>query len=243
MAKVAVIVPAAGAGRRFGGTRNKIFERLGGGQAVFLRTLEAFANRPDVCSTTLVVSEADLQEVKDRYGANLGFMGVGVVAGGATRTDSVRAGLATVPEEADLVCVHDAVRPCVAQPWIDAVFAAAGDCGAAILACPLHGTLKRVGEGGAIEATVDRDRLWEAQTPQVFAREVLRAAYAAADGSATDDAGLVEAIGQGVRVVPGDPRNVKITTPADLAFAAAVIGTLPKPTETRSIHPFEEPRW
>lgn len=242
MAKVSVIVPAAGAGRRFGGKTNKIFERLGGGQPLFIRTLEAFTSRDDVCQTQLVVAPADLDELKRRFGANLGFMGVQVVEGGRTRTESVRRALANVVEQADLVCVHDAVRPCVAQPWIDAVFAEAEKTGAAILACPVHGTLKRVSEGRTIEETIPRADLWEAQTPQVFRKEILQAAYASA-GSATDDAALVEAAGQAVRVVPGDPRNLKITTPADLAFAAAVIKTLPKPKQDRALHPFEEAQW
>jgi len=243
MAKVSVIVPAAGAGTRFGGKRNKIFERIGGGQPVFIRTLEAFTARDDVCQTQLVVSEADVDEMRERFGGNLGFLGVKIVVGGATRTESVRNALANLADEAELVCVHDAVRPCIAQPWIDDVFAAAEKTGAAILAYPVHGTLKRVGEDGAIAETVDRAGLWEAQTPQVFRRELLVEAYAAAGDSATDDAALVEALGRPVTVVEGDPRNVKITTPADLAFAAAVIKTLPKPKQEGYRHPFAEPKW
>jgi len=242
MAKVAVIVPAAGAGRRYGGRQNKIFERIGGDQPVFLRTLEAFTSREDVCQTMLVVSEADMPGLKSRFGPNLGFMGVGIVQGGATRTDSVRAALAQLDPAAELVCVHDAVRPCIAQPWIDDVFAEAGKTGAAILAYPVHGTLKKVSAAGVIDETVSRDDLWEAQTPQVFRTDVLLAAYASGK-SASDDAGLVEASGHPVSVVMGDPRNIKITTKADMDFAAAVIKTLPKPKDTGFHHPFEEPRW
>jgi len=138
--------------------------------------------------------------------------------------------------------VHDAVRPCVAQPWIDDVFAEAAKTGAAILAYPVHGTLKKVSAAGVIDETVSRDDLWEAQTPQVFRRDVLLAAYEAGK-PATDDAGLVEANGHPVSVVMGDPRNIKITTKADLDFAAAVIKTLPKPKDTGYHHPFDEPRW
>ncbi|MCD6304652.1 MAG: 2-C-methyl-D-erythritol 4-phosphate cytidylyltransferase [Planctomycetes bacterium] len=241
MAKVSVIVPAAGAGRRFGGKANKIFERLGGGQPVFIRTLEAFTSRDDVCQTLLVVAEADMGHIKERFGANLGFMGVRIVPGGDRRSESVRNALAELSEDAELVCVHDAVRPCIAQPWIDEVFAAAAEGGAAILAWPIHGTLKRVADG-LVRETVDRSGMWIAQTPQVFRRDVLLAAYASGL-DATDDAALVEAAGHPVRVVMGDPRNVKITTPADLAFAAAVIKTLPRPKTDGYRHPFEEPRW
>jgi len=242
MAKVAVIVPAAGAGKRFGGKQNKIFERIGGDQPVFLRTLEAFNSREDVCQITLVASEADMPALKSRFGPNLGFMGVTIVEGGATRTDSVRSALAGLDPAAELVCVHDAVRPCIAQPWIDAVFAEADKTGAAILACRVRGTLKKVSQAGVIDETVSRDDLWEAQTPQVFRTDLLVNAYAS-PAPATDDAGLVEALGHPVSVVMGDPRNIKITTKADLAFAAAVIKTLPKPKQTNYHHPFEEPKW
>lgn len=241
MAKVSVIVPAAGAGTRFGAKGNKIFQRLGD-SPVFIRTLELFANRDDVCQVQLVVSPADMDELKERFGGNLGFLGVKIVAGGQTRTESVRNALAGVAGDAELVCVHDAVRPCVSPLWIDAVFKEAEKTGAAILAYPLHGTLKRVSAANIIDATLPREDLWEAQTPQVFRKDVLVAAYAAGK-TATDDAHLVEQSGHGVSVVPGDPRNIKITTPADLALAAAVINTLPKPKPKGPTHPFEEARW
>jgi 2-C-methyl-D-erythritol 4-phosphate cytidylyltransferase len=242
MAKVAVIVPAAGAGKRYGGKQNKIFERIGGSQPVFIRTLEAFTGRSDVCQTLLVVSEADLPGLRSRFGPNLGFMGVKVVQGGQTRTESVRNALAEIDPAAELVCVHDAVRPCVAQPWIDDVFAEAEKTGAAILAHPVSGTLKKVAESGVVDATVSREELWEAQTPQVFRVDLLRQAYESGQ-AATDDAALVEGLGHPVHVVMGDPRNVKITTKADLAFAAAVIKTLPKPKDLGYRHPFDEPKW
>lgn len=242
MAKVSVIIPAAGAGSRFGGKRNKIFERIKD-QPVFIRTLEVFSARDDVCEIQLVVSAADMEEMKSRYGGHLGFMGVRLVQGGTVRAESVRNALAAVSDEADLVCVHDAVRPCVSPLWVDAVIAEAAKTGAAILAYPLHGTLKKVSEAGVINATLPRAGLWEAQTPQVFARDVLMAAYATALDEITDDAQLVEAAGHPVSVVMGDPRNIKITTQADLALAAAVLGTLPKPKPKGPQHPFAEAQW
>jgi len=242
MAKVSVIVPAAGAGKRFGGKENKIFTKIGP-QPMFIRTLDAFTTRDDVCQTLLVCSAADMEVVKDRYGGHLGFMGVSLVEGGKTRSESVRNALDKVSDEADLVAVHDAARPCLSQLWIDAVFSEAGKTGAAILALPIHGTVKKVAESGAIDATLPRDTtLWEAQTPQVFSTAVLRKAYESGS-DATDDAALVEASGHPVHVVLGDARNIKVTTPADLAFAAAVIRTLPKPKEKRSLHPFQEAQW
>ena len=240
--KVSVIIPAAGASTRFGGNTKKIFERLRD-RPVFVRSIELFVNRPDVCQLQVVVAEDDLETMKARYAANIGFMGAKVVLGGATRTESIRNALAKVADEADFICVHDAVRPCVSPLWIDDVFAAAERTGAAILAIPLHGTLKRVGADHAIEATVDRDGLWEAQTPQVFGKELLLRAYAEADGGASDDASLVEALGETVTVVPGDLRNVKITTKRDLAMAAAVVDHLPKPKLSKPTGPYEEARW
>ena len=242
MAKFAVSVPAAGAGKRFGAKGNKIFQRVGE-QPVFIRTLELFTNRDDVCGVQIVVAAADMEEMKARFGPHLGFMGVKLVEGGPTRPQSVKNALALLPPEADYVCVHDAVRPCVSPLWVDAVFAEAARSGAAILAYPVHGTLKKVSGAGVIDETVPRGDLWEAQTPQVFRRDLLLAAYEGDLSRVTDDAQLVEAIGHPVRVVMGDPRNVKITTPGDLALASAVIKTLPKPKPQGPSHPFEEARW
>ncbi len=240
--KVSVIIPAAGASRRFGGKRKKIFEQLKG-RPVFMRAIELFVNREDVCEVQLVAAEEDVETFKSHYGGNLGFMGVRLTPGGAERTDSVRNALARVAAEADFVCVHDAVRPCVSPVWIDQVFEAAARTGAAILAYPVHGTLKRVGSEGQILETLDRSGLWEAQTPQVFAKEVLVKAYRGAAGAATDDASLVEATGQAVTVVRGDPRNVKITTRSDLALASAVVDALPQPKPKAPAGPFDEARW
>lgn len=242
MAKVSVIVPGAGAAKRFAGKRNKIFERIKE-QPVFIRTLEAFSSRDNICEIQLVISAEDMAEMKSRYGGHLGFMGVRLVEGGATRPASVRNALDRVDEAADFVCIHDAVRPCICEPWVDAVFAEARKTGAAILAYPVHGTLKRVSGANVIDQTACREDLWEAQTPQVFRKDVLTRAYAGAIEGITDNAQLVEVTGQPVSVVMGDPRNIKITTKADLALAAAVIGTLPKPKPKGTAHPFAEGQW
>jgi 2-C-methyl-D-erythritol 4-phosphate cytidylyltransferase len=226
MRRVSVIIPAAGSGQRFGGDENKIFARLGKGP-MFLRTLEAFCNRSDVCQTILVCSPDDLPAMNQTYGGHLSLLGVDVVEGGATRSDSVRNALAIVSEEATLIAVHDAARPCVAGPWIDRVFDMAESTGAALLAVPVHGTCKRVDAKHIVtETPVRTGDLWEAQTPQVFSAQILRDAYAAHD-AATDDAALVEAAGHPVTAVPGDLRNIKVTTADDLHFARDVIGTIP----------------
>jgi len=224
MAKVSVIIPAAGSGRRFAGAEGKIFQPIGD-RPVFLRSVDAFSARGDVCEIQLVLSAADVDEVARRFGDELKAAGVRLIEGGPTRSQSVRGALAGVSAEAELVCVHDAVRPCVRQAWIDAVFAKADRTGAAILACPLHGTIKKAGPDDVIAETLCRDGLWEAQTPQVFRRDILLAAYAAGT-DATDDAELVQALGHRVTAVAGDPRNIKITTRADLDFARAVFDSL-----------------
>ena len=240
--KVAVIIPAAGASRRFGGRTKKIFEWIKD-RPVFIRSIELFVNRDDVAGVQLVAAAEDMEMLKTRFAANLGFMGVKLTPGGAERTDSVRNALASLPPEADFVCVHDAVRPCVSSLWIDAVFAAAQKTGAAILAYPVHGTLKKVDRNDRITETIERAGLWEAQTPQVFARDLLERAYERASGPATDDAALVEALGETVTVVRGDPRNVKITTRSDLALAEAVVDSLPIPKRARPAGPFDEAQW
>jgi 2-C-methyl-D-erythritol 4-phosphate cytidylyltransferase len=147
--------------------------------------------------------------------------GIGV-AGAETRSGSVRAGLRVVPDDADVIVVHDAARPLASRALLDAVLGAVrAGADAAVPAVPVPDTLKRV-DGVRVLATVDRAGLVAAQTPQAFRAAALRGAHAAS-ADASDDAALVEATGGTVVVVPGDPRNIKITEPADLAVAAALL--------------------
>ncbi len=244
MAKVAVVIPAAGAGQRFGGQVKKPFALLDN-RPVFIRAIELFLNRPDVCQTILTVAPDDYDVVREKYAANLMFMGLKLVQGGTERFESVRLALAAVDDAADLVCVHDAVRPCVLEKWIDEVFAEAEKTGAAILGAPLTGTIKRVAESGVIDATVSRTGLYEAQTPQVFHKDLLRKAYAAlpVDFAPTDDAQVVERLGHGVHVVLADHRNLKITTPSDLTLAAAVLKNMERGPRGQALGAFEEAQW
>jgi 2-C-methyl-D-erythritol 4-phosphate cytidylyltransferase len=245
MPKFSVIIPAAGKGERFGGGEKKTFAKLDG-RPVFLRTIEAFLNREDVCQTILAVAPEDMEQMKTSFGANLGFMGVKLVQGGDRRVDTVRAALGAVVEAAEFVAVHDAARPCVTVDWIDAVFAEAQKSGAAILAAPLVGTLKRVGPSKVIDQTVSRENLYEAQTPQVFRKDILVGAYQALDASAadsiTDDAQVVERTGHPVAVVIADQSNLKITTRGDLTLAAAILKSRPAKT-IRKMGAFEEAQW
>jgi 2-C-methyl-D-erythritol 4-phosphate cytidylyltransferase len=244
MAKVAVIIPAAGAGKRFGGNVKKPFALLDN-RPIFIRSVELFINREDVIQTILTVAPDDYDVVREKYAANIMIMGLKLVNGGTERSDSVRAALASVDEQAELVCVHDAVRPCVLESWIDAVFAEATKSGAAILAAPLTGTIKRVAGSGMIDETVSREGLYEAQTPQVFQRELLVKAYAALPGEArpTDDAEVVERFGHAVSVVPTDHRNLKITSPGDMTLAGVLIKEMGRKAKAGGLGAFEEAQW
>jgi 2-C-methyl-D-erythritol 4-phosphate cytidylyltransferase len=178
-----------------------------------------------------------------KFSANVAILGIEVVDGGEERADSVEAALARVKPDADFVCVHDAARPCLTDAWIDQVFAAAGRTDAAIFAIPVAGTLKRVGANHTIEETVSRQNLWEAQTPQVFRRQLLLDAYAKRAGfNATDEAQLVERIGHPVTVVPGSPINIKITTKEDQRVAEHLLKALPKPKLPGVLNPFDD-KW
>jgi 2-C-methyl-D-erythritol 4-phosphate cytidylyltransferase len=250
MAKVSVIVVAAGGSERFGGKENKIFAKLDA-QPLFLRALQLFVNREDVCQTILVVSPADMEQMKSKFGPNLGFMGVKLVEGGAERYQSVANGLAAVSDQAEFIAVHDAARVCVAADWIDKIFEAAAKTGAAIPILPVTSTLKRIGKDGVITETVPREGLQMAQTPQVFRKDILTQAYAllkekgaelVGGGPITDDAQVVSAAGHPVATVEGDPRNIKITTRADLSLAGAALKVLPQKAVARG-GAFEEAHW
>jgi 2-C-methyl-D-erythritol 4-phosphate cytidylyltransferase len=246
MPKISVILPAAGSSSRFRDKEKKPFAQLDG-RAVWLRSAELFITRSDVIQCQVVVAAADQETFRRRFAANLAFMNVQIVDGGKTRAESVANALALVKEEAELVAVHDAVRPCVTNEQIDDVFAEAGHRGAAVLALPIVDTLKRAKPPQPIEATVPRDALWAVQTPQVFRKEWLKEAYAnrgKLGGDVTDDAQLVEAAGHKVFIVEGASTNIKITTRADLALAEAILKSRPKPKPQGPQHPFaEEAKW
>jgi len=246
MAKFAVILPAAGQSSRFKDKEKKPFAVLDG-RAVWLRCAELFVTRDDVLQTIIVVSKADQETFRRRYAANMAFMNVQIADGGAERFESVANALALVKPEAEFVAIHDAVRPCLTEEMVNAVFASAARTGAALLAVPVTDTLKRVNAQQEVQETVARQGLWLAQTPQVFRREWLVEAYAnrgKVGKEVTDDTQLVEAAGHKVHVVEGSSTNVKITTKGDLFLAEAVLKSRPKPKPSGPIHPFaEEEMW
>jgi 2-C-methyl-D-erythritol 4-phosphate cytidylyltransferase len=211
---VALVVPAAGRGTRLGGRRKQLREL--GGAPVLTRTLNAFAGLVD---TTVVAGPPDEPDVLTRA-IDRAETSARAVAGGASRQASVAAALRAVPEDIEMVLVHDAVRPFVQPERIEAVVAAAREHGGASLALPVADTLRRADDGETFGETVARDGLYRMQTPQGFRRAWLDEAHEQAEGRpATDDVELVQRQGRSVRVVGGDVRNFKITTPDDWAFA------------------------
>ena len=246
MAKFAVILPAAGSSTRFRGSneRKKVFLELKG-RAVWLRAVELFVNRDDVNQTIVAISPEDMEWFKDKFRPNMAFMDVEIVAGGAERSASVFNALQRVRDDVDFVVVHDAARPLLVKEWIDRIFQAAQESGAAIAGLRVSSTLKRVDSNCLIEETVSREGLWQAQTPQVFRREILVEAFEKyGDSHPTDEAQLVERLGHKVTVVEGWPMNIKITTADDFKMAQSLVGALPKAQSLGSLHPFanEEPR-
>jgi 2-C-methyl-D-erythritol 4-phosphate cytidylyltransferase len=246
MAKFSVILPAAGKSSRFRDKEKKPFATLDG-RAVWLRSAELFITRQDVVQCQVVVAKEDQEFFRRRYGANLAFMNVQIVEGGAERFDSVANALAKLKDEAEFVAIHDAVRPCLTNELIDAVFAEAEKTGAAMLALPITDTLKRVTPQNVIDATLAREGLWLAQTPQVFRKEWLMQAYlnrGKLGKLVTDDGQLVEAVGHAVHVVRGSTTNIKITEKEDLLLAEAILKARPKPKGQAPIHPFaDEAQW
>lgn len=226
---VAALVLAAGRGERLGAPLPKAFVPLAG-VPLLLHTLGALALVPEIDLLVPVVAAAD----RARYEALGPLLAripklVPAVTGGAERQDSMRAGLAALSPDVTLVAVHDAARPFVRPRDVTRVLAAAREVGAALLAVPVTDTIKRVRQGRVIE-TPDRSECWAAQTPQAFRTELLREALAKASAAGarfTDDVQLVERLGRPVAVVEGDPGNVKITGPGDLALAEAwLAGTI-----------------
>ena len=225
MPSIGVVIPAGGAGTRLGRRLPKQFLSLGG-EPIITLTLRHFLRHPEVAVVVVAAPSAYVARTRRLAGRRPpGGPVLEVVPGGASRQESVGCALAVLPGDVELVLVHDAVRPFITRPLIDAVASAAREDGAAVCALPIAETVKRVRDG-LVEATLDRRVLWAVQTPQAFRADLLREAHdkARRDGAeATDDAMLVERLGHRVRVVPGLSGNVKITTPNDLRAARGTV--------------------
>jgi len=218
--EVGAIVVAAGRSRRMGGL-DKLFAPLGG-RALLARTLAAFQECDAVQRVVLVLAADNLARglalAEEEHLTKVRT----VCLGGRRRQDSVREGLEVLGPCAWVV-VHDGGRPLVTPQLIEDGLAAARETGAAVCGLPAQDTVKRADEQGRVLRTLDRHRLWLVQTPQVFRYDILREAHERSRRAATDDAALVERLGYSVRVYPGSPRNLKVTTPEDLALAGALL--------------------
>ncbi len=211
------VIVAAGSASRMGGI-DKVMAELGG-EPMILRTVRTF-QQSDVIGEIVVVTRPDL--IVPIMSLCSGFSKVtAVVAGGADRAASVRAGLNTLKDRSGLVAVQDGARPLVSWQIIDRTVRAAAAYGAAAPAIPVKDTIKAV-QGGIVADTPDRSRLQAVQTPQVFDYDLLRSALQKAQQEQweiTDDCSAVEKLGMSVKIVEGEERNLKITTPMDLKIA------------------------
>uniref|UniRef100_C6E7N7 2-C-methyl-D-erythritol 4-phosphate cytidylyltransferase n=1 Tax=Geobacter sp. (strain M21) TaxID=443144 RepID=C6E7N7_GEOSM len=227
MSRIFALIPAAGMGKRMGAGSNKQYLLLDG-MPILARTVAVFESAPFIDGIYLVSPEQEIpfcrSEVVDRYR----FTKVrAIVPGGAERQHSVCNGLNAMSDAAsdDLVLIHDGVRPFVSQEMLQAAADAAREHGASVVAVPVKDTVKVV-KGGVIAETPPREKLWLAQTPQAFRYGLIRDAHARAKAEGylgTDDASLIEHQGGEVRIVTGDYRNIKITTPEDLVLAEAFL--------------------
>jgi 2-C-methyl-D-erythritol 4-phosphate cytidylyltransferase/2-C-methyl-D-erythritol 2,4-cyclodiphosphate synthase len=220
---VAAIIAAGGRGERFGADRPKQFLDIGG-RSILELSVAALAGHDRI--TEIVVAlpadhvDAGAKALRSAFGRK-----IGVVAGGARRQDSVANAFAEASKQAEVIVIHDAARPFVTREVIDRTIDGARQHGAAIAAIGVRDTVKKAGEASEdgsrlIHATISRDAVFLAQTPQAFRRDILaRALTEGKDVDATDEAMLVERLGLPVRVVEGDPKNIKITTPEDLMTA------------------------
>ncbi|MDR2947406.1 MAG: 2-C-methyl-D-erythritol 4-phosphate cytidylyltransferase [Candidatus Adiutrix sp.] len=218
--KISAVIVAAGSGSRFGGPKPKQLALLAG-RPVLTRTLAVFESLPEIGEIILVLPEDWRESIEAEAVAPFNFAKVQTVVGGTTRTESTRRGFAAT--HGNIVLIHDGVRPLVETATILAVAKAAREQGSALAAVPVSDTLKETMPGLLVRRTVDRENLWQAQTPQGFQREVLRRALEWADGEATDDVALVEKLKLMAAVVPGSRRNLKITAPEDLEMAEALL--------------------
>ena len=219
------IVVAAGRGSRAGAGRAKQFREIKG-IPIIVRTLSRFEACASIGEVVAVVPDGGEAETAALAAAHGLSKLARVVAGGETRTESVRRGLDAAGPSAEVVAVHDGVRPFVTPGEIERVVREAGLAGAAILAAPVVDTVKESGADSLVARTLDRTRLWRALTPQCFRADLLRRALDLAERlglDATDCSSLVERLGAPVRIVEGSPDNIKITTPHDFALAEILL--------------------
>ena len=225
MMRIVALIAAAGQGRRLPAAVAKQYLPVGE-MPILARTLRVFDENPLVEGIVLTVGADQREALEERVLRSYPCRKLlEVVTGGVERQESVARALEAVSPGCEVVVIHDGVRLLLSQELLTAVIQSAQRSGAAMAAVPARDTVKEV-EAGVVRATLDRSRIWLAQTPQAFFTDLIRRAYEAAarEGiQGTDDAALVERLGVSVEVVPGSEENIKVTTAADLVFAEAVL--------------------
>ncbi len=223
--RIACVITAAGSGKRMGSHTRKQYLRIGG-EAILKWTLRAFARFSWLNEIVLVVPPDDIRKVSmEIVGPRLNPMDVHIVVGASRRQDSVFRGLQAVHPDTEWVLIHDGVRPFVRQELVERLLREAESTGAAIPGIPARDTLKKAQENQVVH-TVSREDIWQIQTPQVFRYPLILQAHRRAREEnfyATDDASLLEQQNHPIRLVPGDPYNIKITTPEDIPVAERLL--------------------
>lgn len=223
MSNTAVIL-AAGLGKRMQAGHNKQFIEICG-QSVLTHTLTVFAQIPEIAKIVLVVragEEDTCQNMIPEIAENKTVLAIG----GKERQDSVHNGIRAITWECEYILIHDGARPLVTEKVIRRTLLAAQNSGAAICAVPVKDTIKQADSDGNVLATIPRESLWAVQTPQVFRADLIRRAYENAyvhNHYGTDDASLVEYLGEKIKIVTGDYENIKITTPEDIPTAEQIL--------------------
>lgn len=223
MSNTAVIL-AAGLGKRMQAGHNKQFIEICG-QSVLTHTLTVFAQIPEIAKIVLVVragEEDTCQNMIPKIAENKTVLAIG----GKERQDSVHNGIRAITWECEYILIHDGARPLVTEEVIRRTLLAAQNSGAAICAVPVKDTIKQADSDGNVLATIPRESLWAVQTPQVFRADLIRRAYENAyvhNHYGTDDASLVEYLGEKIKIVTGDYENIKITTPEDIPTAEQIL--------------------
>ncbi len=219
---ISAIIAAAGQGLRMDSATRKQYLYLEG-IPVLARSLNLFLGHMRVSEVVAVIPPGDREEVTSLLQPYCPVEEIRLVEGGATRQESVSRGLKALSSQADLLCIHDAARPLASPGLLDVLLEAAESCGAVIPVISFSDTVKEVDREGFVISTPVRDNLFLVQTPQVFWQEIIFDAHYYAGKQkikATDDASLVEAIGKPVKTIPGEPANLKITSPRDLMLAS-----------------------
>ena len=217
---IGALILAAGRSQRMQGIDKTFAPILG--KPLILHTLTVFLECPEIQKIVLVMPASGMEKGRNLLEGNGLAKRVNLCAGGDRRQDSAAQGLDALGP-CDLVAVHDGARPCISQETLQAALVDARNYGNAVVAVPIADTVKRADSEGYISAAVSRESLWAMQTPQVFPYTMLQRAYGEVTQNVTDDASMVERLGIKVRLTPGSPTNLKVTTPGDLELAEMIL--------------------